>query len=161
MINVIFVCLGNICRSPMAEAVFGELCKEEGLELSFRISSFGTSDCEEGNPVYYPAAQTLKKHGITEFTHRACMISLKDIKNADYVIVMDHMNMRDIVRMTGGQYGDKIFQLGYFTDGRDVDDPWYTRDFERAYSSIGAGCRAFLEYLKKEHGKALEYDRLH
>lgn len=161
MISVVFVCLGNICRSPMAEAVFGKLCKDEGLEHSFRISSSGTSDCEEGNPVYYPAAQTLKSHGITDFTHRAKMISLKDIKNADYILVMDHMNMRDIVRMTGGQYGDKIFLLGHFTDGEDVDDPWYTRDFEKAYISILTGCRAFLDFIKREHAEALEYDRLH
>lgn len=161
MISVVFVCLGNICRSPMAEAVFGKLCKEEGLEHSFRISSFGTSDCEEGNPVYYPAAQTLKSHGITDFTHRAKMISLKDIKNADYLLVMDHMNMRDVVRMTGGQYGEKIYKLGYFSDGEDVDDPWYTRDFEKAYSSILAGCRGFLDFIKREHANALWYDRFH
>ena len=145
----------------MAEAVFCRLAEEDGLKNSFRVTSFGTSDCEEGNPVYYPAAQTLKNHGVTNFHHRAQMISLKDIKNSDYIIVMDHMNMRDIVRMTGGQYGEKIFKLGYFSDGEDVDDPWYTRDFERAYQSIKVGCQAFLQYLKTQHAQALEYDRLH
>lgn len=162
MINIAFVCLGNICRSPMAEAIFSRLVEESGLKHSFRVTSFGTSDCEEGNPVYYPAAQTLKNHGITNFHHRAQMISLKDIKNSDYVIVMDHMNMRDIVRMTGGQYGEKIFKLGYFSGGdEDVDDPWYTRDFERAYDEIFRGCSAFLQYLVREHANALDYDKRH
>ncbi len=90
------------------------------------------------------------------------MISLKDIKNSDYVIVMDHMNMRDIVRMTGGQYGEKIFKLGYFSGGdEDVDDPWYTRDFERAYDEIFRGCSAFLQYIVREHANALDYDKRH
>ena len=161
MINVTFVCLGNICRSPMAELIFKNLVNERELGLSFRISSFGTSDCEEGNPIYHPAKKTLIMHGIPG-NHVAKQISLKDIKNNDYVLVMDSSNLFDILRLTGGEYGEKIFKLCSFTENpRDVADPWYTRDFERAFNDIEDGCKCFLEYLLKEKAEAFEYDKRH
>ena len=94
MINVAFVCLGNICRSPMAELIFKQLVNERGLSLSFNISSCGTSDCEEGNPIYYPAQKTLSAHNIAG-SHTARQITYKDIKNNDYILVMDGMNYAD------------------------------------------------------------------
>lgn len=156
MLTISFVCLGNICRSPMAEAVFKKLVAERGLSSFFCVQSFATSDYEEGNPVYPPAARTLENHGVHGFSHRSRPIALADIKNSDYVLVMDNMNMTDIVRLTAGRYGQKIFKLGHFlTPQQDIADPYYTRDFEKAYSQIAAACSAFLEYLIANHGGAL------
>ncbi len=161
MIGVTFVCLGNICRSPMAEAVFARLVEENGLSRSFRVNSFGTSDCEEGNPVYPPAQKVLKERGY-DFSHRAEQISIKEIINTDYVLVMDGMNLADVTRMTGGRYAEKIFLLGHFLKERiDIDDPWYTRDFERTYREIYASCTELLSYLIAEHGGAIVYDKKH
>jgi protein-tyrosine phosphatase len=161
MIYVTFICLGNICRSPMAQLIFTDMVQKEGLELSFRISSFGTSDEEEGNSIYYPARQVLARHGITG-EHRAKKVSLTDIKNNDYILVMDSGNLFDVLRLTSGEYGEKIFKLCSFTDHpRDVADPWFTRDFERAYADIADGCAAFLNYIKREHAELLQYDKWH
>lgn len=160
MYTVIFVCLGNICRSPMAEAVFKRLAAERGISGSLQINSFATSGCEEDNPVYPPAAKVLKENGYT-FTHRAKKISLADIKNADYVLCMDEMNRSSLLRLTGGNYSDKIHLLGGFAGIGVIDDPWYTRDFERTYREIYSSCTAFLEYLIGEHGQAFDYDKWH
>ncbi|MDE7158462.1 MAG: low molecular weight phosphotyrosine protein phosphatase, partial [Clostridiales bacterium] len=144
-----------------AELIFKSLVEERGLALSFRVSSFGTSDCEEGNPIYPPAKKTLIMHGIAG-KHTAKQISLSDIKNNDYILVMDSGNLFDILRFTGGEYGEKIFKLCSFTSNpRDVADPWYTRDFERAFNDIEDGCKCFLEYLLKEKAEAFEYDKRH
>ncbi len=154
MINVAFVCLGNICRSPMAELIFKNLTEEKGLSHLFRISSFGTSDCEEGNPIYPQAKHTLIMHGIAG-DHTAKQISLTDVINNDYILVMDSGNLFDLLRLTGGEFGGKIHKLCSFTSyPRDVADPWYTRDFEKAYSDIEDGCKSCLNYLMKEKTKS-------
>lgn len=159
MIKVIFVCLGNICRSPMAEAVFLRLIEERGIKNSFCVTSRGTSDCEEGNPVYPPARRVLKEKGYN-FSHFAKQLTLSEVVNADYILIMDGINLRDITRLTGGNYADKIFLLGHFLENRiDIDDPWYTGDFERTYGEIYRSCEKFLDYLIKTHGGALEYDK--
>ena len=161
MINVTFVCLGNICRSPMAELVFKNMVEERGLSKSFCISSFGTSDEEEGNPIYPPAKRTLVMHGIAG-NHTACQLSLKDIKNNDYILVMDGRNLMSIMHLTGGAYSEKVFKLCSFTDNpRDVADPWYTRDFEKAFSDIVDGCKGFLEYILKEKSELINYNNRH
>lgn len=146
----------------MAEAVFKKLIGERGLTSSFTVQSFATSDWEEGNDVYPPARCTLESHGITGFWHRSQVLTLNAVKNSDYVLVMDGMNLSDVVRMTAGRYGEKIFKLGHFlTPQIDVADPYYTRDFERAYAEISASCAAFLDYLEERHADALAYDRRH
>ena len=94
MFCITFVCLGNICRSPMAEAVFSRLVEERGVAQSFKVNSFATSDCEEGNAVYPPVQKVLRENGYN-FSHRAKKISLSDVKNADYILVMDGMNYAD------------------------------------------------------------------
>ncbi len=160
MINVAFVCLGNICRSPMAELIFKNMVKERELTSSFRITSYGTSSCEEGSPIYPPAKRTLIKHGIPG-SHTAKQISLKDIINNDYIIAMDEGNLSDLLLLTGGAHSEKIFKLCSFTQRpRDVADPWYTLDFERAFCDIEDGCKAFLDFLLKEKSEAFAYDKL-
>ncbi len=145
--EVTFVCLGNICRSPMAELIFKDMVEREGLSSRFNITSYGTSDWEEGNPIYPPAAKTLAEHGI-HGTHIARQLSLRDVINNDYILVMDSQNLMDVLRLTGGKFGQKIFKLCSFTSNpRDIADPWYTRDFEGAYWDIVDGCRSFLNYL--------------
>lgn len=161
MISVAFVCLGNICRSPMAELVFKNIVEERGLEGSFRISSFGTSDCEEGNPIYPPAKRTLVMHGIAG-NHTAKQLTRRDIVNNDFILVMDTENMNDVLRLTGGEYGGKVYKLCSFTPRpRDVADPWYTRDFARAYADIEEGCRCFLDWLIAEKPDLFSYDLKH
>lgn len=161
MINVAFVCLGNICRSPMAELIFKNMVKEEGLASSFCISSFATSDEEEGNPIYPPALRTLALHGI-EGSHTAKQLSLSDIKNNDYILVMDSSNLLNVVRLAGGEYSHKVYKLCSFTSNpRDVADPWYSRDFERAFSDIEDGCRCFLDYILKEKAQLINYNKRH
>ena len=161
MISVIFVCLGNICRSPMAELVFKQMVKERGLERSFSISSRATSDEEEGNSVYPPAMKILRAHGI-EGGHISRQLTKREVINADYVLVMDSGNLFDVLRLTGGACSDKVFKLCSFTSRpRDVADPWYTRDFERAFSDISDGCAGFLNYVLSEHGEMLGYDSRH
>lgn len=161
MISVIFVCLGNICRSPMAEFVFKKMVDERGLSLSFDITSRGTSDEEEGNGIYPPAARTLRTHGI-EGRHVSRQLTKKEVLNADYVLVMDSGNLFDVLRLTGGQCSEKVFKLCSFTSHpRDVADPWYTRDFEKAYSDIRDGCERFLNYVLSAHSDMLGYDSRH
>lgn len=161
MIRVTFVCLGNICRSPMGEAILKKLAADMGLESSFLITSRGTSDEEEGNPVYPPALKTLRAHGY-DISHRAAQLTLQDVINCDYILVMNTSNLMDVLRLTAGKFGGKVFKLLSFTgEEGDVADPWYTRDFERAFYDIERGCRAFLDYVLKEHKEELSYDRRH
>ena len=149
MINVTFVCLGNICRSPMAELIFKDMVEKRGLSRSFHISSCATSDEEAGNPIYPPAIRELARHGIYG-THRARRITKEDLLENDYILVMDSNNLSNVLRLAEG-HGEKIFKLCSFTGNpRDVSDPWYTRDFERAFCDIWDGCNAFLEYLLRE-----------
>lgn len=161
MITVTFVCLGNICRSPMAELILKHLVKERGIGGSFDIKSFGTSDEEEGNPIYPPARRVLAAHGI-EGGHVARQLSLKDVINSDFVLVMNTSNLLDVLRLTGGEFGDKIFKLLSFSPSpRDVADPWYTGDFEKAFVDIYEGVNYFLDYVLKEKSEAINYDKRH
>lgn len=145
----------------MAELIFKKLVKERELNLSFNITSFGTSDCEEGNPIYPPAKRTLEKHNV-EGGHIARQISKKDILNNDYLLVMDNYNLFALLDIAKESADDKIYKLRAFTgDNRDIDDPWYTRDFEKAYKDIEEGCIKFLDYLLKEKKEAFDYDKRH
>lgn len=145
----------------MAELIFTQMVKDKELTSSFRITSFGTSDCEEGNPIYPPAKKTLIMHGIPG-NHTARQITLKDVINNDYLLVMDSSNLFDMLRLTGGKFGEKIIKLRSFTPNpHDVADPWYTRDFEKAYKDIYEGCDCFLEYLLKQKSEMFAYDKRH
>lgn len=161
MFAVTFVCLGNICRSPMAEAVFSRLIEERGVAHSFTVNSRATSDCEEDNPVYPPVQRVLKEKGYS-FSHRSTVLTAADIKNADYVLVMDRMNYADVLRTAGVAYSGKVLKLGHFLpEEKDIDDPWYTRDFERTYREIYDACNGFLDWVIGEHREAFGYDKRH
>lgn len=192
--KIIFVCHGNICRSPMAEFIFRQLVKEEGRENEFAISSAAVSYEEEGNGIYPYAADTLRKHGIPFGRHQAHRISKKEYEEADLVIVMDSSNLRLMGRIS--ENCDKVHKLLEYADAEnasntssnseahegkrsvsnpnkfpisndskrselnaskhsvvtsnnvpDVADPWYTGNFEKAYSDILRGCRGLLKTL--------------
>lgn len=146
MIKVTFVCLGNICRSPMAELIFKDILNKQGLSNKFEVTSCATSSYEIGEPIYHLAKQTLTKHNI-KGSHIAKRISKQEIES-DFILVMDSSNYRDVMKLNGVDK-NKVFKLCDFTDNpRDVADPWYTRDFETAYNDIVDGCTAFLQYLK-------------
>lgn len=147
MIRVTFVCLGNICRSPMAELLLKKMVKAKGLASSFEITSCGTFSYEEGTPLYAPASQTLRAHGV-EGEHTARRVTREDVEKSDYLLVMDEGNYRDLTEFAGDEGKGKIFLLLSFTPrGGAIADPWFTRDFEKAFSDIEEGCRCFLDFV--------------
>ncbi len=152
MIRIMFVCHGNICRSPMAEFVFKDMVKKAGRENDFIIASSATSTEEiwggVGNPVYPPARDELKKHGISCEGKRAVQIKKSDYDKYDYLICMDDNNIRNIMRIIGSDPDGKVVKLLSFTgENRNVSDPWYSGDFETCYRDVYNGCKALLERL--------------
>lgn len=145
-----FVCHGNICRSPMAEFIMKRLVQEAGLGSEFEISSSATSTEEIGNPVYPPAREELKRHGISCGGKFAVQLKKSDYEKYDLFLVMDSNNMRNIRRIFPSDPEQKIHKLLEFADRNDdVDDPWYTRRFEIAYNDIYEGCQGLLESLTR------------
>lgn len=155
MIKIMFVCHGNICRSPMAEFIFKDMITKKGLSNSFLVLSSATSTEEIwgdiGNPVYPPAKEELKKHGISCDGKRAVQLKKSDYQKYDYLIGMDSMNIRNMHRILGDDKDKKIYKLMDFTGrGTDVSDPWYSRRFDVAYRDIYDGCEALLNELLKK-----------
>jgi len=151
MTKLIFVCHGNICRSPMAEFVMKDLVKKAGLENEFHIESAATSTEEIGNPVYPPARRELDKHGIGCAGHAARQLRREDYEGFDLLVGMDQANMRNMRRICGGDPEGKIRLLMDFTDRPgEVDDPWYTGDFETTWRDVLEGCRGLLKYLQNQ-----------
>ena len=152
-IKVLMVCHGNICRSPMAEFVFKDMVTRAGLSEQFMIASAATSTEEiwngVGNPVYPPAKKELARHGISCEGKRARQLTRSDYTQYDYLIGMDSANIRNMLRMLGGDPEGKISKLLSFAGlDRDISDPWYTGDFEQTYEDVVLGCKALLEQIQ-------------
>ena len=152
--KIMFVCHGNICRSPMAEFILKGLAKKQGIADRFVISSSATSTEEIwngiGNPVYPPAKAELAKHGISCGGKRAVQLKKSDYDKYDLFVGMDSANIRNMLRIFGGDPDGKVRKLMDFTDrGRDVADPWYSRRFDVAYRDILEGCTALLKAVTK------------
>ena len=149
MIKVLFICHGNICRSPMAEFVMKDLVQKAGLEHEFSIASAATSTEEIGNPVYPPARRKLAEHGIGCAGHAARQLRRDDYDRWDYLIGMDSANLRNMHRICGGDPAGKISLLLDWTDHPgSVADPWYTGDFEATWQDVLAGCRNLLKQIR-------------
>ena len=148
MINVLFVCLGNICRSPMAEFVFRDMMEKRGAADQFHIASAATSSEELGNPVHYGTTNKLKEFGISTKGKYAVQLKRKDYRDYDYILGMEYRNIRGINRIIGSDPEHKVSRLLDFTGNpRDIADPWYTGDFETTYADVTRGCRALLEHI--------------
>lgn len=152
MTRILFVCHGNICRSPMAEFVMKDLIKKAGLEKQFEIASAATSAEEIGNPVYPPARRELAKHGIGCAGHAARRICREDYDRYDYLIGMDRTNLSYMRRLWDGDPTGKVHALLDFAGrtGQDVADPWYTGDFAATWRDVCSGCQGLLIQLKGE-----------
>lgn len=156
MTNILFVCLGNICRSPMAEFIMKDLVKKAGREADFHIESAATSAYEIGNPVYPPAKKKLNEHGISCAGKTARQITKKDYEHYDYIIGMDDTNMRDMRRAFGGDPEGKLHMLMDFTDRKGaVADPWYTGNFDAAWRDIYDGCSGLLDKFLADAGASM------
>ena len=149
MIKILFVCHGNICRSPMAEFVLKDMVRRAGLSAQFEIASAATSSEELGNPVYPPARRLLALHGIDCTVKTARRISRADYDEYDLIIGMDRENMRNMQRVFGGDHEGKLRTMLSFAGRPDdsVADPWYTRDFEATWSDVYEGCIGLLNLL--------------
>lgn len=146
MIKVLFICHGNICRSPMAEFILKDMITARGMDDKFHIESAATSYEEIGNPVYPPARTELAKHGISCAGKTARKLMKSDFKEFDYLIAMEEYNLRNIRREFGAQLTEQVTLLLDYTDTPgDIDDPWYTGSFDVTYREIVAGCEGFLE----------------
>ena len=150
MTRILFVCHGNICRSPMAEFVMKDLVRKAGLEDSFVIASAATSTEEIGNPVYPPARRKLAEHGIGCTGHAARQLTAGDYGCCDYLVGMDSANLRNMRRICGGDPDGKIsLLLDWTSRPGDVADPWYTGDFEATWRDALAGCRGLLDHIRR------------
>ena len=153
MVKILFICHGNICRSPMAEFIMKDLTSARGLSDQFYIASAATSSEEIwngiGNPVYPPARAKLTEHGIACGGKRAVQLRREDYAQYDYLIGMDSANIRNMHRMLGGDPEGKVFKLLSFAGSdRDISDPWYTGDFDATYRDVVEGCEALLARLQ-------------
>lgn len=149
MVKILFVCHGNICRSPMAEFIMKDLTEKAGVSDQFQIESAATSTEELGNPVYPPARRKLAEHGIGCAGKTARQLRRSDYANWDLLVGMDRANKRNMERICGGDPDGKIHLVMEFA-GRpsdEVSDPWYTGDFETTWQDILAGCQGLLAAL--------------
>ncbi len=152
MIKILFICHGNICRSPMAEYVMKDKVQKRGLSDCFLIDSAATSTEEIGNGVHRGTRRKLKEMNIPCGDHRARQMRRADYEAYDYLIGMDTWNIRNMQRITGKEEGEKIRRLLDFAEApRDIADPWYTGNFDETYEDVDEGCEALLAYVIEHH----------
>lgn len=150
MIKILFICLGNICRSPMAEFVMKDIVRKNGMENEFYIESAATSSEEIGNQMHYGTRDKLMEKGIPFGDKRARKLLAEDYEKFDYLIGMEESNIRNIKRICGQDKENKIFRLLDFSNiPRDIDDPWYTGNFGKTYQDVLEGCLALFRALDK------------
>ncbi|MGN0729443.1 low molecular weight protein-tyrosine-phosphatase [Treponema sp.] len=147
MTKILFVCLGNICRSPMAEFVMRHLVQKAGLEKEFLIESKGTSSEELGNPTHPGTVKKLRQQGIPVFPHRASQLQAEDKCRYDFIVAMDRSNLRGINRIFGGNSQNVFLLLDFTSCPGDIADPWYTGNFDQTFDDIWKGCNAFFNKL--------------
>lgn len=158
MIKVLFVCHGNICRSPMAEFILKDMVKKADIDKDFEICSAATSTEEIGNPVYPPAKAKLAEHGISCRGKTAVQMTKADYDYYDYIIAMDRNNLRNMKKLVSDDEKKKVSLMMDYTKRRgDVADPWYTGDFDAAWKDICEGCKSFLEMVLSEQCKNRRY----
>ena len=150
MIRIMFVCHGNICRSPLAELVLKDMLKKRGMEDKAQVCSRATSTEELGNPVYPPARAELAKHGISSDGKYSIQLRASDYNEQDLLIGMDSANIRNMHRILGGDPDGKIIKFMTFAgEDRDVADPWFTGSFDVTYRDVISGCSKIIEYIKE------------
>lgn len=149
MIKILFICHGNICRSPMAEMILKHMVRERCIDKAFSIASAATSTEEIGSNVHSGTRKKLAEVGIPCEIRKAVQVRGKDYETYDYLIVMDTNNYRNLMWMLGGDPKHKVFRLLDFTKrkGQDIADPWYTRNFDETYDDITEGCEGLLRCL--------------
>ena len=153
MIKILFVCHGNICRSPMAEFVMKDMAKKQGIADKLYIASAATSTEEIGNPVHHGTRNKLKQYGISAAGKTAVQLCKDDYNKYDYIIGMDEWNMRNIMRIIRSDPENKVYKLLAISgSGRDVADPWYTGDFDVTYDDIIEGCTALMNEIRRKYG---------
>ncbi len=149
MKKILFVCLGNICRSPMAEFVFKDIVRKDGKERNFYIESAATSTEEVGSDMHYGTKEILDRYKIPYKKHTARQLKKEDYDKFDYIIGMDSGNIRGILRIVGEDNQNKVYKLLNFAkENRDIADPWYTGNFKKTYDDILKGCMALYNNIK-------------
>mgnify|MGYP001954039076 FL=1 len=154
MVKVLFVCLGNICRSPMAEAVFRDMVKREGLEDKIAVDSAGTGSWHVGDPPHRGTRDVLDRHQISYEGLKARQVNQQDLSNFDYIVAMDAGNLGELRKMAGFKKTGEIRRLMDFvpnSDILDVPDPYYAGNFDEVYEMVAKGCRGLLETIKQKH----------
>ncbi len=150
MIKILFVCHGNICRSPMAEFVMKDIIQKEGKSAQYYVASAATSFEEIGNPVHPGTRNKLRQVGISTEGKYAVHLERTDYQKYDFLIGMDSWNMKNIMRIIGSDPDNKVYKLLDFTaHPADIDDPWYTHDFDTTYKEVLEGCQALWEYVNQ------------
>ena len=150
MINILFICHGNICRSTMAEFYMKHIVNEAGLSDSIYVESAATSREEIGNDTHYGTKKKLDEMVIPYTRRKARQVTVDDYHTFDYLIIMDENNARNLRRIIGDDVGSKVYKaMAFVGESRDVKDPWYTGNFDETYDDVSRSCDALLQVIKK------------